>query len=386
MSTLQNPEENKNSNIHIVEITSGQIIFWTCVILSGLALFFGLGVLTGRLDKSSKKEHEEASAEKNITLTEYSVPAFEEVKGTATPASENNLADAFEKSSGIAKAKAAPDSETVPKTETGPQRTPETPTPRSPYMEAVPVLTAMPPPLEDKSAPPIQIEAPSKTPVSGTIPATTQSANEAVATPSAQEIPPTTAAQPAPDTSSASTPPTTNAQPVSPPSSVPVSSPIKPSPAAPEAPPVEKTKPASAPPPPEQSVPPSQGKIEKEKQIPLLTPITPEEPSPDEPYLEDLAMKPEKTAPAPTPTPAIRSGNYGIQLAAFSGADGKTRAKALQEKLSKTAGIQIQVIPSKDNQLYRVVAGGFPDKESANKALDSVRAKTGFPEAFVKAL
>jgi len=339
---LKRPDNGHVSNIHVAEVTTRQLIAYLCLALCAFAFFFGLGIITGRLDPSFDKGQEPTQNEAPSEVESYSVPA-------------------------LSQDQAAKDESLKGQTTTGQavERTPETATPRNPYMTAAPGLTSMrPEPLSAEGSGSIQFAAPEKEPLPGT---TTEGETTAGAAPTLADT--DAKKQPAP---SVSTTPvtTTSAQPPAaqtPPATAPSAQ-------TPTAPATVPTTPAPA----------SPAKPAAEvKDKPLLTPITP-----DEPPIEDLALEPlaPTPAPVPPPAPAAVSGKFGIQLAAFTGADRSARAEALQKKLNTESKVQTQIIPSTDNQAYRVVVGGFPDKAAAEKALNDIRAKTGFPQAFVKAL
>jgi len=353
MKKFQRPDGNPVPNVHVAEVTTPQLIVYICLGLCAFGLFFGLGVITGRLDPSFKSTEETIETAKSEDTETYSMPVTAPGK---TP--KNRTAVKSE----------TPDSSA--------QRTPETPIPRNPYMTATPGLTSLQPLNSDDSRP-LQIEAPSKKPVAGKEALKTSAPVEAPknADNSNPASPPAPETQPAPDPQPATTTP-----------AVAASSPASPSPVTSVAPPATETSPTPASSPTTTTAPsPSPDKAttdSKPEDIPLLTPITP-----DEPPIKKLPMEPEsQTAVAKPPMPASTTGRYGIQLAAFTESDRRTRAETLQQKLKKDAGIQAQILNSEDGNVYRVIVGGFPDKESAAKALSDVRAKTGFPEAFIKAL
>ncbi len=356
---LKRPDGGTVENVHVAEVTTGQLIVYLCLGLCAFAFFFGLGVITGRLDPSFKEVKEEEAGKINkesAGVETYSIPAL-------SPGAEGE--------------KPAPASETT--TSTDVQRTPETPTPRNPYEPATPMLTSVRlKPLPNSGSNPLQFAAPTKVPLPGTTPKEGEASEGEVPLPAnVQDRKQGEAETPA---ASMGTPATvTPAVPASPPAAstptTPASPPAAASPAAGSAAPSvgsapQKTQAAPVPVSAQESV------------APQLTPITPEEPP-----LEDLPLEPLSPEPAPAPmTTAAVSGKYSIQLAAFTGVDRNTRAEALRKKLNAEAGVQAQIITSADNQVSRVVVGGFPDKDSAEKALDGLRSKTGFTNAFVKAL
>lgn len=219
-------------------------------------------------------------------------------------------------------------------TPTGAKRNPDTAKPRSPFTDTSPRLSSLPPlPANDPKA--IQVEAPSREPRPDTpaAPGPEGEAAQPVETAPAQ----TAAAQP------------------------PASAPAVAAPAA--------TLPAAPP----------------AKEVPELTPITPEEPPVEELPMEPVKEAPAAAAPAQSASPA-GMGKFGIQLVAFRGDDRRTSADALKQKLKTNAGLNAEVIPSPDDQNYRVIVVGYPDKQSAEKALNDVRTKTGFKDAFIKSL
>ena len=209
----------------------------------------------------------------------------------------------------------AQDAEDVP---ANAQRTPETPAPRNPYMDNTPRLTALPPLSPNRSLP-TQVEAPSRTPLTE---APTQPEEE------------TTAEVSAPATATPEPPPLTEA----------------PAPTATTQTPTQ----------------------EPEREPPLLTPITPEEP-----LLE--------TAMAPQPVPAA-TGAFGVQLGAFSGSDRRIRAETFQRRVRAELQVDAAIIPSDDDVHYRVIVGGFGTREAAKASCEKLREKPGLNEAFVRPL
>ncbi|HOH28556.1 MAG TPA: SPOR domain-containing protein [Candidatus Hydrogenedentes bacterium] len=342
---LKRPDNGPVSNIHVAEVTTRQLTAYLCLALCAFAFFFGLGIITGRLDPSFDKGQEPIQNEAPSEVESYSVPALSQDQA----GKDESLKEQTTTSQAV-------------------ERTPETATPRNPYMAAVPGLTSMrPDPLSTEGSGSIHFAAPEKEPLPVT---TTEGEKNTEAAPTLAD---TDAKKQA--ALSASSIPVTPVAPVTPAATQ--------TPTAPAATPVTQTPAASATVP-ATPVPASPAKPAAEvKDKPLLTPITP-----DEPPIEDLALEPlaPTPAPVPPPAPAAVSGKFGIQLAAFTGADRSARAEALQKKLNTESKVQTQIIPSTDNQAYRVVVGGFPDKAAAEKALNDIRAKTGFPQAFVKAL
>ncbi len=127
--------------------------------------------------------------------------------------------------------------------------------------------------------------------------------------------------------------------------------------------------------------------------FPEIVDAAPVDPSgPPEPVLEPLGSKPEKasqddpkkagkTDPASEIT-ASKGGKWIIQVAAFPGKNGKQMAEAAKKRLEKDGSVKLELM-SGDN-VVRVIAGGYPDKASAQKECETLRKKPGFAECFVK--
>lgn len=124
---------------------------------------------------------------------------------------------------------------------------------------------------------------------------------------------------------------------------------------------------------------------------PALTPIDPIEPPVDNTPAASappVATKPVATpdpAAAPSPAPSGK-GKFGVQLAAFSGGDRRTRAESFQRHVRTELKVEAAIIPSSDDVHYRVIVGGFPTKESAAAACTELKNKAGLSEAFVRPL
>lgn len=344
MSNYQRSNDGYQTKVHVAEITTGQLILYTCLVLALMAFVFGAGVIVGRVDHSGKPSADEpvaaaAGTETTQTATPapsvtetYSVPAFPPQEGEASSVREGETASPQP---------TATETNETPVAQTGGNNgnavaspNPDTPKPKNIFMSMTPRLTSMNP-LPSNRTRNIQVEAPVRDPK----PDTAGIEGEVSTTPPAETV------------QTAQTDPQTPAQ-----QSVPLT---------------------TTPTPPTSS--------ETPQKIPELTPITPEEPP-----IEDLPLEPLPTpqpeTKTPTSVPAASAYKFGIQLVAFSGADRQSSAEALRQKVQKENGLQATVIPSEDDQYYRVVVVGYADRASADKALSSVRAKTGVKDAFVKPL
>jgi len=92
-------------------------------------------------------------------------------------------------------------------------------------------------------------------------------------------------------------------------------------------------------------------------------------------------------AVANVPKPASRStieGAYVIQVAAFFGAEKNRLAEAVRKRLKENANLDSQIVPSEDGKAVRVVMGGYPDRESAQKACSELKKREGFADSFVR--
>ena len=324
MRKFQRGDDFSSRSIHVAELTTGQLVLIICVGLVALAIVFGFGVMVGKLDPSTRQVEAVPEAAPQPTTETYQIPV---------PAEGESPAVAKEGESGI--------------TPTGAKRNPDKSKPQNPFTDISPHMTSLDP-LPANRPKNIQVEAPSREPRPDTA---------AVAAKEGETAPSTT--PPA-----AGTPPAGTAQ-------------------AAASPAVQQT--AAVTPPPAAAPPAAPA-------APALTPITPEEPP-----IEDLPLEPvpqttppAAAAPAAAPPTAAAaapvSGKFGIQLVSFRGEDRRTSAEALKARVKKSSGLNAEVIPSPDDQNYRVVVVGYPDKQSAEKALGDVRTKTGFKDAFIKSL
>ena len=329
MRKFQRSDDFSSRSVHVAELTNGQLIFFICVGLVALAVVFGFGVMVGKLDPSTREAEVEPQTVQQPTTETYKIPAVPEGE---------NPAVTTEGESGI--------------TPTGAKRNPEKSKPQNPFTDVSPRMSSLDP-LPANRPKNIEVEAPSREPRPDTAAAAAKEGETAAnTTQPAAGIPPaatTQAAPPAVQQIAAAAP-----------------NPATTPPAAPATPALpQTTAPAPA------------------KEAPLLTPITPEEPP-----IENLPLEPvPSTAPPASAAPAAPvSGKFGIQLVSFRGEDRRASAEALKERVKKNSGLNAEVIPSPDDQNYRVVVVGYPDKQSAEKVLGDVRTKTGFKDAFIKSL
>lgn len=87
---------------------------------------------------------------------------------------------------------------------------------------------------------------------------------------------------------------------------------------------------------------------------------------------------------AAAPGPPAQRGAFGIQVAAFTGANRDAAAAEFQRRLRENAGLHAEIIT--DQQYARVVIVGYKDRVSANAACAELRKKAGFADAFVRPL
>ena len=334
MRKFQRNEDFGSRSVHVAELTTGQLVSFICVGLVALAVVFGLGVMVGKLDPSTGTSEVKPEAVQQPATETYTIPAVAEGE---------NAAAATEGESGV--------------TPTGAKRNPEKSKPQNPFTDISPRMSSLDP-LPANRPKNIQVEAPSRAPQPDTPDTAVVPAKEGETAASTTQP---TAAAPSAGTNQA-------APPAAPPTAATVPNTATASPATPATPAQPQTT-AAAP----------------AKEAPVLTPITPEEPP-----IEDLPLEPVPqtvpTSPAAPAAAAPVSGKFVIQLVSFRGEDRRTSAEALKERVKKNSGLNAEVIPSPDDTNYRVVVVGYPDKQSAEKALGDVRTKTGFKDAFIKSL
>jgi hypothetical protein len=330
LKRFQRHNSIKSSNLHVAEFTSGQIIAWIFFGLFAAALIFGLGIVVGRLDPSFENADKVGEAPPSPETQTYSVPAFSSESKDTPP----------------------PEPVETTKTKTSAQKTPEVAKPRSPFMDVSPQLTSMDP-LPASRPKTIQVEAPSRTP-----------RMEATEPTQADKKPEDDKANDSPAAAATSTTSGNNPLKVAA-----ASQPASSTPSTPTSIPTPVEQQAS-------SEQPTAASTETKK-TPELAPI-----SPVEPPLETVSPQVDPVQKTTTPV----KGGYGIQLVAFSDPERQSHAAALQKKLLKDCGVTAEVIPSEDRLHYRVLVLGFSSKDSADKALTEIRTKTGFKDAFVRAL
>jgi len=330
------------------QYTTTQLFIYFCLLLLALAGTFGAGILVGKMNPWERVNIPLAKAEQEIdeSATEtYSVPllpATDEALSDTTPAQQEETATAAPQSDGAetpAPTAAAPTTEasTGPVTSPDPAET----TPKTMFMKMVPKKTSMDPlpsnrPARvaaenaDTSAAPTTAASPT----GGAAPSTFTPGNFITAPPASETPPPA----PAQDLAAASPPPAA----------------------------------------------PAQAEVPQAAAAPAPTQALPAAPEPT-------------PAPAPAPAPAPKAaavetaappsnGKFGIQLAAFSDSDRSTKAETLCADVKKKTGLHVVVLTSNNHQQYHVLVVGYADRASAAKALNSVRTKTGFSDAFVKTL
>ncbi len=138
MSRPQRPDNKKDGNLLTAEFSTGQLVVAICLSLFVAMACFGLGILVARVDPS----FEQNASEPEISMTPspgetitYEMPAFDRAPTQSEPRPQDTAA----------------------------QRTPETPPPRSPFMDNEPRLTTLPPlsPQRPSAAP---VAAPTRPP------------------------------------------------------------------------------------------------------------------------------------------------------------------------------------------------------------------------------
>lgn len=120
--------------------------------------------------------------------------------------------------------------------------------------------------------------------------------------------------------------------------------------------------------------------------VPELTPIDPIEPPVNTASVTAPKPEPAKPAAATPSAPAAGKGKFGVQLAAFSGSDRRTRAESFQRRVKSELKVDAAIIPSSDDVHYRVIVGSYPTREAANAACAALKSKSGLSEAFVRPL
>ncbi len=316
MSKPQRTDNKKSTELLTAEVTSGQLVVIICVSLFVALACFGLGILVARIDPSFKQAEQPAveSPPSPETVT-YTIPVMGEAESDATGAASEGEADS------------------------GAQRTPETPPPRSPFMDNKPRLTALPP-LQPQRSTALEVEAPSRAP-------------RAEETPGASAVEGTPAA----------------AAPAALPAAAPAAPPqtVSASPAAPAAAPAAPSQTGAA-----------------SLAAPAAVPAAP---------AQAVAASPAPPATQAPPTPvspqtAVRRdrGKFGVQLAAFSGADRRQKAEQFQRLLREQLKVDAELIPSDDDAYHRVIVVGFSSRDAANAAAADLRRKAGLNEAFVRPL
>ena len=275
MSRIQHLKKNEQKNIR-TKFSEGYTVLSICLALLAAMVVFGAGILVGRYDRSFE------SAPLPPLETEDAGIASQEMETYTIPASDSETPEI----------QGAPESTTA-------QRTPETPSPRNPYMDNIPRLTALPP-LSPYRSVPVTAEAPTRIPRPNT-------------------------------------------------STLPTQVPTQP-------------------------VPPPK---------PVLTPIDPVEPPV---ATTPVTAPPLVSTKPPAAVVASENGKFGVQLAAFSGSDRRTRSESFRNRILAELKVKSTIIPSSDDVHYRVIVGEFTTREAANKSCKDLRNKAGLNEAFVRPL
>lgn len=138
MSRLQRIDNKKDAKLLTAEFTTGQLVVVICVSLFVAMACFGLGILVARVDPAFESSETAPAPDPDAVAPEtvtYEMPAFAQAPVEPSPRPQNTEA----------------------------QRTPESPPPRSPFMDNEPRLTTLPPlsPQRQGTAP---IAAPSRPP------------------------------------------------------------------------------------------------------------------------------------------------------------------------------------------------------------------------------
>lgn len=114
------------------------------------------------------------------------------------------------------------------------------------------------------------------------------------------------------------------------------------------------------------------------------------EPKPEAPAASTVLAEPPKPAQETTPpaTPATAAaepsaqGDYGIQVASFSGPNRQKMAEAAKKSLESNTDMKADLIVSEDGKMIRMVVGHYPDKASAAKACGELKQRAGFSDSF----
>jgi len=96
---------------------------------------------------------------------------------------------------------------------------------------------------------------------------------------------------------------------------------------------------------------------------------------------------PAQTAPPPAMPSApaagtTAQGDYGIQLASFSGPNRQTMAEASKKRLETNTDMKADLLVSEDGKMVRLVVGHYTDKATATKACEELKKRAGFADCF----
>ncbi len=96
------------------------------------------------------------------------------------------------------------------------------------------------------------------------------------------------------------------------------------------------------------------------------------------------AEKGDKDKGLPEATPG--RGAFGVQVASFSGSKREKSAADYKRRLEANSDLKAILSHSEDDKYVRVIVGGYPDRETAEKVCKELRKRAGFSDCFVKPL
>ncbi len=79
-------------------------------------------------------------------------------------------------------------------------------------------------------------------------------------------------------------------------------------------------------------------------------------------------------------------GAFGVQVASFSGSKREKSAADYKRRLEANSDLKAILSHSEDDKYVRVIVGGYPDRETAEKVCKELRKRAGFSDCFVKPL
>jgi len=329
------------------EFTTGQIVIMACVALAVACTMFALGVLVGRVDKTTPPAtvtaEVEQGAEAAASPAVPTLPAAPTVK-VADKAPEPGTPKVSE-AAAVAKEAAPADAEAKADTAAA----------ASGKAEEAKTEEAKPIDAKPADAKPVETVVASATPSSST------------GTLSETVKPRVTRVEPLPlgPPSGSGATRVTRVEPL--PGATATGEPVKITPSEPAAKKPDAAKPAAS----------------EEPELMEAMPVPPTKVAAKEPEAKPAEAKKPETKPASTAPP---TGKYGIQIASFTGSAGKSKAADYATRIKSTLGYDARVSPSSDGKVYRVVIGGYGDKASAQELCNELKEMAGFKDAFVKSL